>query len=208
MLATCTNIHVTISIQWVYTDLFVTSRVPQSSILSPTLSNIIVNDPANEIKNTLTKFASNTRLGSGWTCQKGELSYRESWTSWKSGLGRTAWISTKASAKSSTWVDITKKSRLESQLGSSLAKRDLAVLVDNKLTQVSVLLQQHRQIRSWAVSAGSLLVDTEPWCPTLLNNCQTTPGVPCPVLEPTFQERWRQSGEGPNKGDEDDERSR
>lgn len=43
--------------------------------------------------------------------------------------------------------------------------------------------------------------------PTLLSACQAVPGILCPVLILTIQERRRETGKGPKEGHEDDQRA-
>lgn len=87
----------------------VTSRVFHGWMLGLMLSNIFLHDLDGGIESTLSKFADDTELTSEGTLQKGEMSYRESWTGWKSGQARTVWSLIKSSAVSYIWADITKE---------------------------------------------------------------------------------------------------
>ncbi|KAK4826303.1 LOW QUALITY PROTEIN: hypothetical protein QYF61_007150, partial [Mycteria americana] len=78
-----------------------------------TLFNVFINDLDDGIESTLTKFAGDTRLGVEVNTSEARAILQRTWAGWKSELARTARC---------VW------------LRSSLAERDLGVLVDNKLT--------------------------------------------------------------------------
>lgn len=74
-------------------------------ILGPMLFNIFMNDLYDEIKDTLDKSAGNTKCLVRWLHQKGEPSYRETYTGWRSEQAKSIRSLTRTSARSCTEKD-------------------------------------------------------------------------------------------------------
>ncbi|KAK4815809.1 hypothetical protein QYF61_007249 [Mycteria americana] len=148
----------------------------------PVLFNIFINDMDCGIECTPSKFVDNTKLSG--VVDMPEPS-RRTWTSLKS--------STRPSARSSTWVRATQyQYRYQYRLGdegieSSPAEKELEVLVNEKLdmSQQCALTAQKANHISWAASKKVEGGDSA----TLLCSGETPPGIVCPVLESSAQER-------------------
>ncbi|KAK4828615.1 hypothetical protein QYF61_000067 [Mycteria americana] len=95
------------------------------------------------------------------------------------------------------------------QLGSSLAEKDLGVLVDTKLNmsqQCAFVANKANGIlgcirRSVASGSREMILP-------LLSSVKAASGVLCPVLSSSVQERYRHTGESPIAGHKDDEGTR
>lgn len=97
------------------------------------------------------------------TPQKGEMSYRDTCTGGNNGLGKTVWSLTKMTVKSCTWYRITNEPVwVYIHVGGEVTlKGTWGSWWKTSWTQVSALLQQQRQIRSWRARTGALLAETE-----------------------------------------------
>lgn len=168
------------------------------------LFNMFRNYLDDGVESTFTKFADNTEMD-------GEVDTSERRAILQCDLDRLEQWTSKNSMKfnkdkSCTWEDIMKE--LSAGLGlcgraaSSLV--DLGVLVGNKLN-MSQQSSATATMVNWilgCIPRGITSGDGYVIIP--LGAGQAAPGVLCPVLVPTIQERHRQTGEGLKEGCKDD----
>ncbi|KAK4827069.1 hypothetical protein QYF61_013710 [Mycteria americana] len=179
--------------------MFFTQAGTQGSIVGPMLFNIFTNDLDDRIESTLTKFANDTKLS-------GEVDMSEGRAILQRDLDRLEeWVKP-ISAKSCTWDDITKGSVW---MGSSLAERDLGVLVDKKLNmsqQCTAAAMKANWILS-CIQRGITSRDGDMIIPLYSVLVRMHLEYCVQVLVPTIQKRCGQMGEGPKMGHEDDQRA-
>jgi len=136
---------------------------------------------------------------------------RRTWTSSGSGLVQTSWGSTRHSAGSCTWVGASPgintgwgMKGLRAALprrtwgtGAWKAGHEPATCAHNPEGQPHLGL--HQEKCGQQVEGGDSV--------TLLCSDETSPGVLCPALEPSVQERHGPSGVGPNEGQKNNQRA-
>lgn len=125
---------------------------PQRSVLGPLLLKIFVSNMDSSTECTLSKFADNTKYCDLVDALERKHWSRGTWTGLKGRPKSTSWSSKRASARCYTLVR--HKHRLSMEQASSLKKRDLRVLVDEKSSTwaSNVYLQPRRPTVPWTAS--------------------------------------------------------